>query len=116
MNRDKIPNLGLPPAEKVSEEQIRRSYAETADRSGSLPILDLHGKRAHETYALVDNFILTQNSKDDTFCCRIDHGKGAGVLKEIVEKVIKDLTTQGIINYTFQSSKFPDSIVIVFHP
>lgn len=112
MRKDKTPDKGLPPVESVSEQQIRRTHAEIADQSGELPELDLHGLTASQASVEVYDYVLSQNAAGAS-CCRIVHGKGTGVLERVVAKEIEDLTSQGIINISFPSKKYPGAAIVV---
>lgn len=102
MGQRKVTNQSLPPDNKITEQQTRRTHAEIADESGELPELDLHGFTANQASVEVYNYIIAMNAADEP-CCRIVHGKGTGTLKQIVEKEIEDLTSQGVVDQHFQS-------------
>ncbi len=115
MRRDKNPNKGLPPVDNVSEQQIRRTHAEIADRSGELPELDLHGQIAQEASLNVYGYISHMADSGESFC-RIVHGKGTGVLQQVVQKELEDLTVQGKIETAFPSRKYPGAAIVVIFP
>lgn len=101
-------------ATDVSEQQIRLTYAQIADQSGELPELDLHGQTGQEASLNVYGYV-TRMAASGESCCRIVHGKGTGVLQQVVIKEINELIEQGIVETHFQSQKYPGAAeVIIF--
>lgn len=115
MRKDKFPNKGLPPVERVSEKQIRRTYAEIADQTGDMPELDLHGQTGQEASLNVYGYITRMATAGES-CCRIIHGKGTGVLQQVVTKEVGELVEQNVIETYFQSQKYPGAAVVVVFP
>jgi DNA-nicking Smr family endonuclease len=118
MRKRHVSDKSLPPVERVSETQLRRTEAEIRDQNNKLPEIDLHGQNALEAAAAVQDFI-TRQSAESALCCRIMHGKGTGVLEQVVIKEIKELMKQGIIEAYFPSQRYEyagAAVVAVFKP
>ena len=115
MRKDKFPNKGLPPVEQVSEQQIRQTHAEIADQSGELSELDLHGQTGQEASLNVYGYVARMTASGE-LCCRIVHGKGTGVLQQVVTDELEDLMQQNVIETYFQSQKYPGAAVTVVFP
>ena len=99
----------------VTEQQLRRTHAEIADQSGELPELDLHGQTGQEA-ALNAYGYVTRMADSGEPCCRLVHGKGTGVLQQVVTDELEELSQQNIIETYFQSQKYPGAAVIVVFP
>ncbi len=105
----------LPPEELISEKQLRRTQAEIADVSGELPELDLHGQTGQEASLNVYGYV-TRMADSGESCCRIIHGKGTGVLQQVVTDELEELMQQNVIETYFQSQKYPGAAILVVFP
>lgn len=112
MGKRRTSNQGMALVDDVSDSQIRRSQAELADQAGELQELDLHGQSAQQASVNVYGF-LTSLADSGEPCCRIVHGKGTGVLQQVVKEELNDLLQQNIIDSYFQSQKYPGAAVVV---
>src|ERR1700683_941714 len=99
-NRENIPDKGLPPQDNLSEKQVRLTHAEIADRTGTMPELDLHGEFAQEAATAVYGYITNVASSGEPFC-RIVYGKGTGTLQQVVAKEIAQLVEDGVVESSF---------------
>ena len=99
----------------VNKSKTRLTQAEISDRSGEIPELDLHGERANEASIEIYNYLSNMSAAGEP-CCRIVHGKGAGVLEQLVIEEIEDFAYRGLIEISFASRKYPGAaIIVVFH-
>ena len=112
MGKRKISNNKQPTIPDASEQQLRKTHAEIADLSGELPELDLHGQTGQEAALNVYGYI-THMAEADEACCRIVHGKGTGVLQQVVSDELEDLMQQNVIETFFPSRKYPGAAVVV---
>ena len=55
-------------------------------KKGNYPTLDLHGKRVHEVFDLVDQFVHKNQNRDRI---RIMPGKGTGKIKSELTRYLK---------------------------
>lgn len=99
----------------MDENKIRLTHAEITDQTGNMPELDLHGQSAQEASLNVYAYINRMATSGET-CCRVIHGKGTGVLEQVVIKEIGELIEQGIIENYFQSKKYPGAALVVIFP
>lgn len=112
MGKRKISNQNSSSAENISESQIRRTSAEISDRSGELQELDLHGQVVQQASVNIYGFVTSLADSGES-CCRIIHGKGTGVLQQVVMNELDDLLQQNIIETYFQSQKYPGAAIVV---
>ena len=116
MRRDRRPDKSLPPVDKVSESQIRATQAQIRERSGTMPDLDLHAMSAQEAAVEIQSF-LSRCHVDDEVSCLIHHGKGTGILAKVVKQEIQKATSQGIVEQSLPSEKYPGgAVLVVFNP
>jgi DNA-nicking Smr family endonuclease len=99
----------------VSEQQLRRTQAEIADQSGEMPELDLHGQTGQEASLNVFDYV-TRMADSGESCRRIVHGKGTGVLQQVVTDELEDLMQQNVTETYFQSQKYPGAAIVVVFP
>ena len=99
----------------VSEQQLRRTQAEIADQSGDILELDLHGQTGQEASLNIYGYV-TRMADSGESCCRIVHGKGTGVLQQVVTDELENLMQQNIIETYFQSQKYPGAAIVVVFP
>ncbi len=88
MGKRKISNQNSSSAENISESQIRRTSAEISDRSGELQELDLHGQVVQQASVNIYGFVTSLADSGES-CCRIIHGKGTGVLRQITHSILE---------------------------
>jgi DNA-nicking Smr family endonuclease len=116
MGKRRTSNQSSAFTDNVSESQLRRTQAEIADQSGELLELDLHGQTAQEAGVNVYGYVTSMADSGEP-CCLIIHGKGTGVLQQVVTDELDDLLQRNIIETYFQSRKYPGAaIVVVFRP
>jgi DNA-nicking Smr family endonuclease len=95
---------------------VRLTHAEIVDlTSSTMPQLDLHGEFAREAAIAVYGYVTRMASSGES-CCRIVHGKGTGVLQQVVTRELDELLEQGVIEASFQSQKYPGAAVVVVFP
>ena len=115
MGKRKVSDNNNSAVPAVSEQRLRRTQAEIADQSGELPELDLHGQTGQEASLNVYGYV-TRMADSGELCCRIVHGKGTGVLQQVVTNEIGELMEQRVIETYFQSQKYPGAAIIVVFP
>jgi DNA-nicking Smr family endonuclease len=106
----------ISPADKPNERQLRITQAELRDSVNALPVLDLHGFTEEDAASEAERFIADQFYAGVP-CCRIEHGKGKGVVERAVKEKILEFTKKRQIELSFPSAIFPGgAIVIIFTP
>jgi DNA-nicking Smr family endonuclease len=101
--------------ESFINHDLPEGFTFTQETKILMPKLDLHGLTANQASVEVYDYILTMHAAGDP-CCRIVHGKGTGVLQQVVANEIDDLTGQGIIESSFPSRQYPGAAIVVIFP
>ncbi len=112
MSKNKYPVKNQILTAYVNESQTLLTQAEISDHNGEIPELDLHGERASEASIEVYNYLSNMSASGEP-CCRIIHGKGTGVLEQVVIEEIEDFACRGIIEVSFASRKYPGAAIVV---
>jgi len=106
MGKRRTSNQSSASTDNVSESQLRLTHAEIADSSGDLPELDLHGQTSQEAGVSVYGYVTSMADSGEP-CCLIIHGKGTGVLQQIVTDELDDLLQRNINRDLFSIPKIP---------
>ena len=96
-------------------ENLRAMHAELSDQSDSIPSLDLHGFTKDDAEAAIEDFISHQIFTKES-CCRIVHGKGMGIIENVVKQEVNNLMRDKVIESFFPSQRYPGAAIVVVFP
>ena len=96
-------------------ENLRVMHAELSDQSDTITSLDLHGFTKDDADAAINDFVSHQIFIKES-CCRIVHGKGMGVIENVVKREVKKLMHDKVIESFFPSQHYPGAAIVVVLP